>query len=125
MRERLAVSISLSGALVASETLMPDAGPHVVVFSTTIAAPETPFGLHSTYVGRRGHETAVTHMLLAPACDPILEQRRVRADALPVADDERQLCLYDHLQHLLTALTDHGLIAQVEVGDQSIVIVNR
>lgn len=125
MLERLSVSILLSSAPASSETLMPDAGAQVVVLSTTITSPEAPYSLHSTYVGQRGADTATTHLLLAPGQQPAFEQRRVSAHELPVAADERQLCLYDHLQHLLAALIDDGYRARINVGDRSIALVNR
>ena len=108
-----------------SETLMPDAGSQVVVLSTTIATPKAPYSLHSTYVGQQGADTAATHLLLAPGQQPALDQRRTSARDLPVAADERQLCLFDHLQHLLAALIDDGHDVRMNVGDGTIAAVNR
>lgn len=125
MLQRLLVSVSLSGANAPSETLMPDAGPHVVVLCSTITTAVAPYSLHSTYVGQRGTETALTHLLLAPGRPPAVDQRRTSANELPVAADERQLCLYDHLQHLLAALIDDGHEARINVGDRTIAVVNR
>ena len=124
MRERLPVSIVIAGTPVSSETLMPDAGAHVVVLSTTVASPHAPYGLHSTYVGDRAEATAATHLLLAPRQGAQLTQRRHAAGELPV-DDDRQLCLYDHLQELLAALVVDGHEARIDVADRSVELVNR
>lgn len=125
MRDRLAVSILLDGLHVSSETLTVTAGAHVLVLSTTIAAPHVPYSLHSTYIGQRGEPTAVTHLLLAPAAGAELVQRRHAAHELPVADDERHTCLYDHLQELQAALGRDGHEARIDIGDHSIAWVNR
>lgn len=120
------VALTIDGALVASETRVVSAAAEVLVLSTSIAAAHAPFTLHSTYVGRRGQPTAATHLLLAPGTSgTVPEQRLHEAPDLPVAEDERQLCLYDHLQRLLAALTAHGHAASVDVGDRSVSIVNR
>lgn len=126
MRDRLSVSIALSGATASSETLMSESGAHVVVLSTTVAASQAPYSLHSTYVGQRGEETGATHLLLAPGRDEAqLIQRRHAPNELPVAEDDRGLCLYDHLQELLASLVRDGFPASIDVGDQSIALINR
>lgn len=124
MRERLPASIVIAGAPVSSETLMPEAGAHVVVLSTTLASPQVPYSLHSTYVGQRGGPTAATHQSLGPRGAAELKQRRHAALELPV-DGDRQLCLYDHLQELLAALIADGHEARIDVGDRSVALVNR
>lgn len=126
MESSIPVVMSVDGSAVASETRAVSAAAEVLVLSTSLAAPQAPYTLHSTYVGQRGGPTAVTHLLLAPGNrHGVLKQHEHRTHELPVADDERQLILYDHLQRLLSALTDAGHQASVDVGDRSVSIVNR
>lgn len=66
MPEPLPVSITLAGLAVLSETRVLVAGAHVLAFSTTIKVPQAPYTLYSTYLGQRGEETGVNHLLLAP-----------------------------------------------------------
>lgn len=126
MRELLPVSMEIAGSFVRSETRAVAVGAHVLVLSTTIASPAAPYSLHSTYVGQRGEATAATHLLLAPSHNEArLTQHRHEPHARPVAEDERQLCLYDHLQQLVAALTADGLDLKVDVDDRSVTVVNR
>lgn len=119
------VTVSLAGSLVPSETRVVSAAAQVLVITTSLATPLAPYTLHSSYVGERDQPTAVTHLLLAPGDDPALSQHQHAAHLLPVADDERRLCLYDHLQLLLGALVDAGFDPGIEVADRSVAIVDQ
>lgn len=120
------VSISLAAAPVPSETRVVSAAAQVLVICTTLPTPVAPYTLHSTYVGERGASTAVTHLLLAPGSrEPELRQNTQPAHHLPVAEDERRLCLYDHLQRLLAALFDAGLDPRIEVAERAVALADR
>lgn len=123
--DRIPISVRLAGSEVLAVTRVASASAHVLVLSTTITSPRAPYGLYSTYVGQRGGPTAATQLLLAPAAEPELTQRQHEAHELPVAEDERHLCLYDHLQYLLAALVRGGHEPQIDVADQSIALVDR
>lgn len=125
MGDRIPITVRLAGLDAPAATRMVSASAHVLVLTTTITSPRAPYSLHSTYVGQRGEPTAATHLLLAPLIEPELTQRRHDAHQLPVAEDERRLCLYDHLQHLLAALVRGGHEPQIDVADQSIALVDR
>jgi len=54
--------------------------------------------------------------------------RRVDRDAaglLPVADDDRHPCLYDHLQRVLGALQELGHQAAIDVLDPAVELIDR
>ncbi len=126
MRQVLPVSIRLGGRAVSSSTLFVGVGAHVVVFSTTISSVEAPISLHSTYLGQRGSDTAATHLLLARELpESQLQTCTHPAGRMPVADDERHPCLYDHLQHLLAALRDLGHDPMIDVVDEAVEVVDR
>lgn len=126
MKTRVPVSVSLAAAPVPNETRVVSAAAQVLVISTTLPTPVAPYTLHSTYVGERGGPTAVTHLLLAPGRrEPELSQHELPAHHLPVAEDERRICLYDHLQRLLGALAEGGLDPRIELEDHAVAIVDR
>src|SRR5262245_53792704 len=117
MDERLSASVWLAGEPVQSATRVVSAAADVVVLSTTVACPAAPITLHSTYVGHRdGDTTAVTHLVLEPGTvGGELSQQRRSAQELPVGDEERRACLYDHLQELLATLNRAGHDASIEI----------
>lgn len=123
---RVPVSVSLSGRPVPSETRVVSAAAQVLVITTSLPSPEAPYTLHSVYVGDRSGPTSTTHLLLAPGGrEAALSQREHPAHELPVAEDERRLCLYDHLQHLLGALVAADLEPQTEIADQAVAVADR
>lgn len=63
--------------------------------------------------------------MLAPGGRVDLVQHEHPAHQLPVDEDERRLCLYDHLQRLLGALGDLDLEPQIEIADQAVAIADR
>jgi hypothetical protein len=124
--EHVPVEVRLDRLTVPSVTRVTSAAAEVLVLSTTISSPQTPFTVHSTYVGKRGELTAATHLVLTPASvESGLIQLTHPAHALPVAEDERHLCLYDHLQQLLVALRHAGHDATIEVDDRAVEVVDR
>lgn len=126
MGDEVPVTVRLEGTAVPSTTLTVSATAHVLVLATTIASSQAPFSLHSAYVGQRGEVTAATHLLLAPgSSEASLTQQRHAPHELPVAEDERHLCLYDHLQRFLAVLADAGLDPQIDIADQSIALLDR
>ncbi|MDA0183640.1 hypothetical protein OJ997_25250 [Solirubrobacter phytolaccae] len=103
--KRVGVVISLDGWAVQSATRIASVGAHVVVVTTAIASPRAPITLTSTYVGARDIDTQVTRLLQQPA-GVSFEQREVRL--VSVIGDDRNDCLADHLDALLSTLIDLG-----------------
>lgn len=118
--------MSLAGRPVPSETRVVSAAAQVLVVTTSLPTAEAPYTLHSVYVGERGGSTGTTHLLIAPGGrEAELTQREHPVHGLPVAEDERRLCLYDHLQRLLGELEAAGLEPRIELPDQAVAIADR
>lgn len=125
-RAPLGVELTVDGDAVDAVTECASVGAYVLVLSTAVAERELPVDLHSTYVGHRDGETLATHLALLPGVSGgrLVSVRRPAA-ALPVGEDDRSRCLYDHLQQLLALLEELGLSAAVRVGDDAVAVVSR
>lgn len=123
---RVPVCISLADRPAPSETRVVSAAAQVLVITTSLPTADAPYTLHSAYVGERDGPTVASHLLLAPgARDARPTQQEHPPHHLPVADDQRRLCLYDHLQRLLGVLVDAGLEPRIEIADQAVAIADR
>ena len=72
---------------VRSETVLTEAGPNVLVLSTTLR--DRGIWCDSTYLGHGGAETQITHLLVAPARVGETECRSVEHDDIPVIAEAR------------------------------------
>ena len=109
-RKPIDCKLRLDGMPVRSETILTEAGPNVLVLSTTLR--DRGIWVDSTYLGHGGAETQVTHLLVAPGRAGETEAKTVPHDEIPVVH-VRRLCLYDHLQRLQDFLAELGHTAQV------------
>lgn len=124
-RKCVPVTLRLDDAPVKSSTQFTSASAQVLVLTTAIPDERAPITLHSVYVGQRGDRTHATHLVLARGQDeaePVTREHD--AGAMPVADDDRHPCLYDHLQQLLDALHRAGHDAHVDVVDAAIAMID-
>lgn len=124
VNDTLPVTIRLGDRLVESETQLLSA-TYAAVLTTAVAAAEAPVTLCSTYLGQRGEPTLAAHLILSPDRPASTVQRRHEAHELPVADDARHLCLFDHLQQLLAELERLGLDATIDVADQAVELLDQ
>ena len=93
----LAITLTLNGKPVRSETLVTADGPYTIGVSTTL--PARAIALHSTYLGSpQSPTTAISHLVLASR-DTHTETDEVDSSELAI-DHARQHCLYHHLQRL-------------------------
>ncbi len=113
------IQVQIDGRKAASVTRLTPAGTYVVVLTTALVDPQAPVSVTSIYVGQHRTATHATHLTLRPGRDPELQTRMQAIGELAVDDDEHHGCLYDHLQHLLTALKSLGHDARIDVLDGS------
>ena len=116
---RIPLQIELDGKRVRSETVFTQAGAYGLTIMTTIARPDLPVELHSTYVGHPGTPTHATHLQLGPSA------HRPRVDTSVL--DEADVCVvftprnavYDHAHELLALLRELGYHAAVHTDDEA------
>lgn len=126
LHSRLPLVLTINGRVADAATECVSVGGYVLVLSTAIAERDAPFDLHSTYVGHRDGETAVTHLELRPGVSGgTLECSRQHRAALSVGADDRSACLHDHLQRLLDVLQGAGLTATVQLDDAAVATLRR
>lgn len=113
------IEIHIDGRRASSVTRFTPVGPYGLVFATALVAREAPVSVTSTYVAQRRTATHATHLTLCPGQEPRIETRMDRLGALPVEEDERRSCLYEHLQQVLSALLSLGYQASIEVLDDA------
>ena len=121
-RKPIDCKLRLDGMPVRSETILTEAGPNVLVLSTTLR--DRGIWVDSTYLGHGGAETQITHLLVAPGRSGETESRAVAHDEVPVIH-VRRLCLYDHLQRLQDFLDDLGHTGQVHGLDVAVEAVEQ
>jgi ABC-type transporter Mla subunit MlaD len=118
-RPPVPIGVRIDGRKVGSVTRFTPAGAYVVVLATALVDPQAPVSITSTYVGQRKTATHATHLTLRPGSDPQIDTRMHALGTLPVDEDERHGCLYDHLQQLLTALQSLGYDTRIDVLDRA------
>jgi hypothetical protein len=91
--------------------------------SCCVVTPRRDLAGRTSSHGVTGYQVSMTGG--GPAGRP----RRTRfcdaSGGLPVVNDERHLCLYDHLQRLLSALVGIVHDAAINVNDHAIDLVDR
>ena len=121
-RKPIDCKLRLDGMPVRSETVLTEAGPNVLVLSTTLR--DRGIWVDSTYLGHGGAETQITHLLVAPARVGETEAKSVEHDDIPVIHVRRR-CLYDHLQRLQDFLDSLGHTGQVHGLDVAVEAVEQ
>ncbi len=113
------LEIHIDGRKAASVTRFTPVGAHVVVLTTALVDPQAPISVTSTYVAERRTGTHATHLTLRPGFEPELQTHMHAGGDLPVDDDERHGCLYDHLQAVLAALQSLNHVTSIDVLDDA------
>ena len=121
-RKPIDCKLRLDGMPVRSETILTEAGPNVLVLSTTLR--DRGIWVDSTYLGHGGAETQITHLLVAPARVGDTEAKSVEHDDIPVIHVRRR-CLYDHLQRLQDFLGELGHVAQIDGLERAVEAVEQ
>jgi hypothetical protein len=116
-RRVIDLDVRLGGKLVTSETTAIWAGPDVVVIITVLPDHGVVFDLTSTFVGHRGIDTHVTHLVLGPpGADPAIETADHPHERLDPTYDPRG-CAYEHIQILMQHLRRLGHEPAIDVPD--------
>ncbi len=113
------LQIHIDGRKAGSVTRFTPVGAYVVVLSTAVVDPQAPISVTSTYVAEQRTRTHATHLSMRPGHDPELQTRMHPLGELPVDEDERRGCLYDHLQAVLAALQSLEHVASIDVLDDA------
>ena len=116
-RRIIGLDVRLSGKRVTSETTAICAGPYVLMISTALPDHGVVFHLTSTFVGHKGIDTHVTHLVLGPPGeDPAIETQEHPHQRLNPTYDPRG-CTYEHIQILLEHLKRLGYDVAIDVPD--------
>lgn len=116
---RIPLQIELDGKRVRSETVFAQGGAYALTIMTTIARPDLPVELHSTYVGHPGELTHVSHLQLGPAGRPPMIDTAVHDEGDVCVVFTPRNAVYDHAHELVALLRELGHHAAVHTDDDS------
>jgi hypothetical protein len=113
------LEVRLGGNRVSSETTAMCSGPDVVSIVTVLPDHGVLFQLTSTFVGHKGVDTHVTHLVLDPLGeDPTIETEDHPHERLDPTYDPRG-CAYEHIQILMEHLRRLGHDPAIDVPDDA------
>jgi hypothetical protein len=116
-RRIIDLEVRLSGERTSSETTAICAGPYVLMISTTLPDHGVLFDLTSTFIGYKGVDTLVAHLVLDPRGeDPAIETADHPHERLDPVYDPRG-CAYEHIQVLMEHLRRQGHDPAIDVPD--------
>jgi hypothetical protein len=118
-RRIIDLDVRLGGQRVSSETTAIYAGPDVVSIDTVLPDHGVLFELTSTFIGHKGIDTHVTHLVLGPfGEDPTIETEDHPHERLDPTYDPRG-CAYEHIQILMEHLRRLGHEPAIDVPDNA------
>ncbi len=118
-RRIIDLDVRLGGEPVTSETTAVCAGPDVVSVITVLPDHGVLFGLTSTFIGHRGVDTHVAHLVLGPLGeDPAIETEDHPHERLDPAYDPRG-CAYEHIHVLMEHLVRLGHEPAIDVPENA------
>ncbi len=116
-RRVIDLEVSLGGDRATSETTAICAGPDVLTIVTVLPDHGVLFELTSTFVGHKGVDTHVAHLVLGPPGeDPVIHTKDHPPERLDPTYDPRG-CTYEHIQILLEHLKRLGYDVAIDVPD--------
>ena len=118
-RRIIDLDVRLGGEPVTSETTAVCAGPDVVSVITVLPDHGVLFQLASTFIGHRGVDTHVAHLVLGPLGeDPAIETEDHPHERLDPAYDPRG-CAYEHIHVLMEHLVRLGHEPTIDVPENA------
>lgn len=120
-QDRLIVDleVTLGGKRVSSETTAICAGPDVLTIVTVLPDHGVLFELTSTFVGHKGVDTHVAHLVLGPPGeDPAIETEDHPHERLDPYHDPRG-CAYQHIHALMEHLSRLGHEPAIDLPDDA------
>lgn len=124
-RRTIPLVFTLDDRRVPSETTCIWAGPYVLTISTVLPDHGLAAEIHSTFVGHQGVPTSVTHLTIGPVeHDPTITQAEHAHASLDPMLRARE-CAYEHVQIVLSTLTQLGYNAAIDVPDDAFADMER
>ena len=118
-RRIIDLGIRLGGKRVSGETTAICAGPDVLTVSTVLPDHGVLFELTSTFIGHRGVDTHVAHLVLGPLGeDPEIHTEDRPHELLDPAYDPRS-CAYEHIHVLMEHLKRLGHKPTIDVPENA------
>jgi hypothetical protein len=118
-RRIIDLDVRLGGARVSSETTAICAGPDVLTIVTVLPDHGVLFELTSTFVGHKGVDTHVAHLVLGPPGeDPAIETEDHPHERLEPRYDPRG-CAYEHIHVLMEHLRTLGHDPAIDLPDDA------
>jgi hypothetical protein len=118
-RRIIDLDVRLSGKRVSGETTAIRAGPDVLSVITVLPDHGVLFQLASTFIGHKGVDTHVAHLVLGPPGeDPEIHTEDRPHELLDPAYDPRG-CAYEHIHVLMEHLRRLGHEATIDVPENA------
>jgi hypothetical protein len=118
-RRIIDLEVRLAGERVSSETTAICAGPYVLMISTTLPDHDVLFELTSTFIGHKGVDTHVAHLVLGPPGeDDEIHTEDHPHERLDPTYDPRG-CAYEHIHILMEHLRRLGHNPTIEIPDNA------
>lgn len=118
-RRVIDLEVRLGGARVSSETTAICAGPDVLTIVTVLPDHGVLFELTTTFVGHKGVDTHIAHLVLGPPGeDPAIETEDHPHQRLNPTYDPRG-CAYEHIHVLMEHLRRLGHDPAIDLPDDA------
>lgn len=118
-RRVIDLDVRLNGKRASGATTAIRAGPDVLSIITVLPDHGVLFQLASTFIGHRGVDTHIAHLVLGPLGeDPAIHTEERAHEFLDPAYDPRS-CVYEHIHVLMEHLVRLGHEPTIDVPDDA------